>query len=719
MTYTTEHSGESLALLLDGRPVLGGIRFSAFTDSGSIDMGADGAEVERDEAEGEDETGSYRSSVNRVRVVYDQDGRREVSGRASLEVRSYKDCWVFSGSCSTRATLEAREHFRVEFGETPGLQKALALYLYSDWWSRPHFANDLNGLPRRTQMVLWEREEGGYVCLVPLPGSARTEFSSRTGTAGCDVSLVDPGHAEWSGPCFVAACGEDPYELVRRCVVRGMQVCGHPGKPRWEKPLPEAFQGLGWCTWNALYHNVNEKAVLEKAAEFRNEGLPIRYLLIDDGWSETRDYRLISFDTNPESFPRGLRPLVQDLKGEFGIPYVGVWHTFTGYWQGMTGDSTLLDGLREHILKTKRSTWIPYPEPQRSFGFWNAWHSRLRSEGVDFVKVDNQGATSHHTYGTMPAGTASGGQQRGLQASGGANLSQGILNCMCMALESGWHWTSSNVARNSEDYFPDRPETAPEHARQNVYNNLLHSNFAWPDWDMWWSYGPVAKYHAALRAISGGPVYFTDQVGKGDAAVLWPFVTPAGELLRCDEPAMPCRDVLLEDPSQGGVALKAYNRCGEAGMLLAANAAEGDVAVQTVLSPADVPGLAGDQWAVYEHFTGESRLVSRGERWQVELAAGEARLYVLAPVKDGAAIVGLADKYVSPAAVIAGSVASGGIMVTLKCGGRLRLWSARRVAGVWAEGAACAWSQDEGWMEAETPGDGVVQCWVQFEEDAG
>lgn len=93
-----------------------------------------------------------------------------------------------------------------------------------------------------------------------------------------------------------------------------------------------------------------------------------------------------------------------------------------------------------------------------------------------------------------------------------------------------------------------------------AYNSLWMGNFIQPDWDMFQSTHPCAEFHAASRAISGGPIYISDCVGQHDFDLLKRLVLPNGSILRCEYYALPTRDRLFEDPLHDGkTMLKIWN----------------------------------------------------------------------------------------------------------------------------------------------------------------
>jgi raffinose synthase len=41
---------------------------------------------------------------------------------------------------------------------------------------------------------------------------------------------------------------------------------------------------LGWCTWDAFYHDVSAQGIMSGLDSFRRAGVQPRWIIIDDGW---------------------------------------------------------------------------------------------------------------------------------------------------------------------------------------------------------------------------------------------------------------------------------------------------------------------------------------------------------------------------------------------------------------------------------------------------
>lgn len=106
----------------------------------------------------------------------------------------------------------------------------------------------------------------------------------------------------------------------------------------------------------------------------------------------------------------------------------------------------------------------------------------------------------------------------------------------------------------------------------------------------------LGAYHAAARAISGGPVYVSDKPGMHDFNLLRKLVLLDGRTLRALRPARPTRDCLLHDPTQEDVLLKIFNLNHQAGVIGVFNARydpqnSGTGMITGSISPNGVAGL--------------------------------------------------------------------------------------------------------------------------------
>ena len=175
---------------------------------------------------------------------------------------------------------------------------------------------------------------------------------------------------------------------------------------------------------------------------------------------------------------------------------------------------------------------------------------------------------------------------------------------------------------------------------------------------MWWTDDTQAEKNSLLRAVSGGPIYVSDEIGRSRPEILKPLAFSDGRILRCDRSGMPTADCLTVDPETSGKPLKIQNitthEGGSAGVVAAFNITKEQNPTSGAVSAKDVPGLAGEQFAVYEYFTGECRVIGRDDEIPFTLRdIDDYRLFILVPIVNGFAAIGLIDKMIAPAAIIA------------------------------------------------------------------
>lgn len=552
-----------------------------------------------------------------------------------------------------------------------------ALYLFGDWWTRPAFCSDFSTVPERTQVALIDTGDG-FLCFVPMVGS---EFKAVMGPGGTDwvsLSLTAGRDAQSSvhEPLFVCTEADTIYEAIRRAFAFLARERNIP--QRCGRRYPEIFEYLGWCSWDAFYRDVDAQGIRDKARELREKNVPIRWMLIDDGWLSTKDDMLWDYAPDPEKFDGDLTGLVRDIKDSTDVRWIGVWRALSGYWAGVHPEGPLARFSREDLLFAGNGRVVPRPETDRAFRFSDTWHRLLRSFGVDFVKVDVQGAVKNHYEGSASMCAATKGLLEGLDAStcwfDGAQI-----NCMGMAMEDILSRPSSAISRNSDDFLPRKEESFSEHLLQNAYNALYHGQMYWCDWDMFWTTHPHAAKHALLRAISGGPVYCSDRVGETDPGVLRPLAYEDGRILRMARPAVPMSENVFQDPQKVGVLMLSNVTSSGLGAVAAFNLA--DSAQCAFFMPREISGIAAsERYAVWD-WRGQTLLRVCAADEAVECAAEENnyRLFLVVPWSGGAACLGRTDKYMGIAAVEAVYPAADGQIIELAEQGPTAFLTNRRI----------------------------------------
>jgi hypothetical protein len=569
-------------------------------------------------------------------------------------------------------------------------------------WTWPNWPAHVDDVKEKSQFVLWEEGPGRYGAMMSVTGGGMVSYlSGAPGAIRAMATSHVEGYTPEQCPLFAAGWGEDPYQLTRDLYEFALSAMRDLdptviGKVRWEKDYPEIFDHVGWCSWNAYYQKVTAEDIIASAADFKAADFPLRWIIIDDGWQtlietekkpgKSRGYSMSEFDSN-EKFPGGIESVIRTLKQDYGITWVGAWHTFNGYWNGIAVDSKIGRAQAESIMTTRPGVGIPDPRSEAGRAFWESWYDHLKAVGLDFVKVDDQSNMENFIQGQIPIGHAYAGAQANYQDVSTPRFGGNVLNCMSMNATTIYHWRDTNLARASLDFYPVPWHDPRRHAVNSVMNALWLSNLVYPDYDMWQTHDQFPAYHAVARAISGGPVYITDKPGRSRLEHLWPLILSDGRLIRVKQPGMPARKSLFVDPYKNLAPFMAFARTGDAGALAVWNVDRFERPVKAVIAPSDVEGIKGESFAVYGYFSGELITLALEEERDVRLKGWDVKLYSIVPITEGFAAIGLTNKYLSPATVL--SVENNGdlVKVTLAEAGQFKAWCERAPREVHAEGA--------------------------------
>ncbi|KAL1566900.1 galactinol--sucrose galactosyltransferase [Salvia divinorum] len=517
------------------------------------------------------------------------------------------DSAAFLGALSSKTN--SRHVFKLGLIEEARL---LSLFRFKIWWMIPRVGSSGRDIPAETQMLLLEaREEPNsaepdgntaYVLFLPiLDGEFR---SSLQGNLANELEVcVETGDSTKNGPgssrAVLVNYGSNPFELIKESM-KILQKYSGTFALRETKQLPGMLDWFGWCTWDAFYQDVNPQGIRDGLKSLSEGGTPARFLIIDDGWQDTANEfqkegepfregsqfggRLMSIREN-EKFrkasnydssgkPRSLKDFVSDIKENFGLKYVYVWHALMGYWGGLHPNcpgtqkynptvkfpQQSIGNLahRRDIAMDRMEEYgvVGMVDPERIFEFYDDLHSYLVSQDVDGVKVDVQNILE--TVATGSGGRVSLARifHQSLEKSISNNFQDNsIICCMAQSTDSLYSANTSAITRASDDYYPNNPTTQTLHIAAVAFNSLFFGEVFVPDWDMFYSLHDSAEFHAIARAVGGCGVYVSDKPGKHDFEILKRLVLPDGAVLRAKYPGRPSRDCLFADPVMDGKSL--------------------------------------------------------------------------------------------------------------------------------------------------------------------
>ncbi|XP_039142842.1 LOW QUALITY PROTEIN: galactinol--sucrose galactosyltransferase [Dioscorea cayenensis subsp. rotundata] len=498
----------------------------------------------------------------------------------------------------------------VPVGRLRGI-RFMSIFRFKVWWTTHWVGNKGRDVEHETQFMILDRSVSGrpYVLLLPL-----IEDPFRASLQPGENDFIDicaeSGSTAVNGSVFNSVmymhAGDDPLRLVRDAM---KVVRSHLGTFRLleEKTPPAIVDKFGWCTWDAFYLNVHPEGVLQGVNGLVEGGCPPGLVLIDDGWQsichdddpitdqegmnrtsagEQMPCRLIKFQENykfrdyesQRNGKSGMGAFVSDLKEDFkSIDHVYVWHALCGYWGGIRPQvpslpeskiiapklSPGLEMTMEDLAVDKIvNNGVGLVPPDRVHEMYQGLHSHLQSVGIDGVKVDVihllemlcQEYGGRVELAKVYYKALSDSVRKHFKGNGVIASMEHCNDFMFLGTEA------ISLGRVGDDFWCTDPSGDPNgtfwlqgcHMVHCAYNSLWMGNFIQPDWDMFQSTHPCAAFHAASRAISGGPIYVSDSVGQHDFNLLKSLVLPDGTILRCEYFALPTRDCLFEDPLHDG-----------------------------------------------------------------------------------------------------------------------------------------------------------------------
>lgn len=558
------------------------------------------------------------------------------------------------------------------------------LDIWPDAYNQLHAlpVNDFKALKRGGHLLILRLSRGGYLAILPAVSSRSlcwlgsrderlTLFASHLGTAPYDGPL----------PLLFWGKGESPHAAVRAAWERALaeKSLGNHGRARWEKAFPEMFNYLGWCSWEAYKFDISEELLLKCREGLRATGLPFRWFIIDDGHlsSETvaqvdanvatgvpgnlAQLKLTKFTPN-EKFPRGWKPLMQAYKDQ-PAQLLGIWLNFNGLWGTLSPRNEL--GLDEHLMQLADGVVMPGPTQEDADAFYGTMIGTNARAGFDFVKIDNQGANLRWYAHRVPNAVQQTCQNSQAMEEVCQRLKLPLINCMAHSPVNIWGGSHSSVNRCSEDYVANNLWRAKFHLHNSYATMIFLGHLYWGDHDMFHAGDTAAgDIMARSKALSGGPVYLSDEPENIPVEAVKPLCLSDGRLLRPLAPAVALPESVFIDPYTGGQAFRVVaplaHRCAAVALynlthpempVRASLRREDYLSATLALPPGEEESFPLPQKLIAFDWISQQAHALGAEGLHWDLPTFGDRLIHLCPVEASWAVIGRADKFLSPAAV--------------------------------------------------------------------
>lgn len=538
------------------------------------------------------------------------------------------------------------------------------------------------------QFILLQINDGQYLSIIPMLSSeVSSEFYMQKSELLLKSSTFGTESVAGDVPLLIWAYGDSPYSATNAAWKLVIDSGFVAADWRSNKEFPvEPYGYLGWCSWEFYKTRISEKILVDAVHTLEESDAPFRWLMVDNGYLTQKKSQIVSFTPDVKKFPNGWEALTS-LKHPDRIKWMGVWRNMLGFMGAISPEHTMTDLTPHLIPSVSKKTMLPKDNAEGAKAFYEKMVKDSKDSGFDFTKVDFQSRMPDYYKGTANAVRASRLNNEALEAAT-RKYGMPLLNCIAQPNINSFQTKYSAVTRSSPDYNQSDKDKNKANTYQSFANHLWMSQTVWGDLDMFHTHDERDVVPMAIaRAISGGPVYISDEPSKIVAEVLTPFAYEDGLLLRTQAPATllpesffidPFRDAevfRVIAPLEDHTAAIALFNFSEVGTPLKASFTANDYPYAgELLQPSDGPwAQPAEGLLVYDR---DAQTVSPlADGFSTEVDDFGAKLFLLYPKTQGWAVIGRTDKYLPSAAVKVKSVSKDKVVFTLHESGPLAIWS--------------------------------------------
>lgn len=233
-------------------------------------------------------------------------------------------------------------------------------------------------------------------------------YSLSGGLADCEFGgwwkVLKPGETFTAPKAFLSVSDKGLNQLCKN--LTDMHHKYIDCQPESEKDMPVVFNE--WCT---SWGYPNQEEILEIAAQL--EGTPVKYLVIDAGWSKSMDPDRQGqggngdWELDKEKFPDGLKVLSEKVK-EKGL-HLGVWFEFEVTTRGARVYEKDYDDLHlkrdgEVIVSGDGRSFWDFRKPEVVSYLQEKVIDFLRENDLGYLKVDYNGSIGYGCDGAESPG---------------------------------------------------------------------------------------------------------------------------------------------------------------------------------------------------------------------------------------------------------------------------------------------------------------------------
>ncbi len=552
------------------------------------------------------------------------------------------------------------EDKRTELGQLEA-DRAVFLYRCNACFTDAVALENFEVIPSDTVFLIAQRGEKYFLMYMLDDGKCSYSLSGEGGTLYIERAGE---YSEKSGSLAVYFLeGKNIYRMIETAAA---ELSRHfPWLKTLKQKKRSDFLGkLGFCTYNAFYDDISDEKITEIFESGRQNGVKFGFLIIDSGWMCGEDGKMNSFDPDSNKFPQGFLAFSEKLKHEYGLRSVYLWHTIYGFWTGI--GQQLGFGVEKRIfnesncqakeqserviggINTAGEDFYPlnitgqvctFPVGKELNDFYRKFYEYLSKNGIDGTKLD---AISWLEL----FGAGNGGQvkimedyMRAIEKNGKKYFQGNILCCSGESVDFLLHSGELSLIRVCKDYMPDNVSTFGPHIYYAAINSLWMGEFFYCDYDMFQSGGRGGRMHAINRAISGGPVYCSDNLNTIDYQILRSLAAEDGSVPVCDSYAKPTLRSLFINIFTDEKLFMQFNSLGENYAMAVYNCTLREsgrkISDSFCISEIEIASAADtEKFLVYSSERGFMGIYGLQDAISVELGFLEAELFSVVPLRE-------------------------------------------------------------------------------------
>lgn len=589
--------------------------------------------------------------------------------------------------------------FQMNVPEGKGL-KGLCFHLTKETVSatNPYYTESFSEIPE--SFLIIAQSSMGYTCYTCLSHKdliVRLGGSSEGGVGVRAISGISR-RANQQRPVVLCVQGEDLYQTINLSARLSMQLVGGKGKLTEEKPpLPSWLDTLGWESGAAYGKAVTHDKVVNAVWGLRQFGIQPGFVLIDEGWQQVVSVRkeklrystMISFEADSERFPYGIKGLVEELH-RAGVHHIGLWHGIMGY----------RGGIHPHLARGYNLPPDPYGryflgyDLGRTFQFFYDFYGYLKNQGVSFVKVGDQNSARDFCRPGMDVTMVFQNLQAAIQAAASIQFDTPPFNTECLRNENLFYWTTSRLASACDNLDTQDLKGSKVAIRNLLVNSLWLQHLMKPDFNAWTTNQEQSTALGMMHALSGSINVISDPPGKHDQQLIKKIVLPSGRILKSDTPLTLCQECVFQDPLKGSQVYKAFTYKGNKGIVAAFNLSEEERTLHGTVSPKDVGGLTGKQFAAFSHHNGFIGVLQKDQEMEITLKPNQSDIITFSPIQEGIAVIGCYLFLLPPGPITETTIEEESVHISSLVTAPMIMYCERQVLEIRRNGEVIPWEYD-------------------------